>query len=101
MEWNAAEIFTQFCQIIVAGFMGTLQSPCHVHIQEPQKMRIQSLGWEGPLEKKMATPSSILAWKISWTEEPSGLQWGHKELDKTEWLSTQMLLTTHKFLSIL
>ena len=35
---------------------------------------IQSLGWEDPLEKEMATHSSILAWKIPWTEEPGGLQ---------------------------
>ena len=33
----------------------------------------QSLGQEDPLEKEMATPSSILAWKIPWTEEPDGL----------------------------
>ena len=35
---------------------------------------VQSLGWEDPLEKEMATHSSILAWKISWTEKPGGLQ---------------------------
>ena len=34
----------------------------------------QFLGWEGPLEKEMAAHSSILAWRISWTEEPGGLQ---------------------------
>ena len=34
---------------------------------------VRSLGWEDPLEKKMATHSSILAWKISWTEELGGL----------------------------
>ena len=39
-----------------------------------QETRVQSLGWEDPLEKEMATHSSILAWKISWTEEPGGLQ---------------------------
>ena len=39
-----------------------------------QEMRVQFLGWEDPLEKKMATHSSILAWRIPWTEEPSGLQ---------------------------
>ena len=39
-----------------------------------QETSIQSLGWEDPLEKGMATHSSILAWKIPWTEEPSGLQ---------------------------
>ena len=39
-----------------------------------QEAQVQSLGWEDPLEKEMATHSSILAWKISWTEEPGGLQ---------------------------
>ena len=34
----------------------------------------QSLGWEDPLEKRMASYSSILAWKIPWREEPGGLQ---------------------------
>ena len=40
-------------------------------MQEPW---VQLLGLEDPLEKKMATHSSILVWKIPWTEEPSGLQ---------------------------
>ena len=39
-----------------------------------KKTRVQSLGWEDPLEKGMATDSSILAWKIPWTEKPAGLQ---------------------------
>ena len=39
-----------------------------------QETRVRSLGWEDPLEKEMATYSSILAWKISWTQEPGGLQ---------------------------
>ena len=38
-----------------------------------QEMRVQSLGWEDPLEKGMAGHSNILAWKIPWTEEPNGL----------------------------
>ena len=46
---------------------------------------VQFLGQEGPLEKGLATHSSILIWKISWTEEPAGYSpWGHKELDMTE-----------------
>ena len=36
--------------------------------------QVQSLGWEDPLEKEMATHSSILAWKIPWMEEPGRLQ---------------------------
>ena len=39
-----------------------------------QETQDQFLGWEDPLEKEMATHSSILAWKISWTEESGGLQ---------------------------
>ena len=47
-----------------------------------------SLDWEDPLEKEMATHSSILTWKIPWTEEPGGLQSMHcKELDTTEQLT--------------
>ena len=43
-------------------------------MQETQEMWVQLLGQEDPLEKKMATHSSILTWEILWTEEPGGLQ---------------------------
>ena len=51
-----------------------------------RETQVQSLGQEDLLEKEMATHSSILAWKIPWTEEPGRLHspWGHKELDTTE-----------------
>ena len=39
-----------------------------------RETQVQSLGWEALLEKEMAPHSSTLAWKISWTEEPGGLQ---------------------------
>ena len=39
-----------------------------------QETRVQSLGWEDPLEKEMAVHSSILAWESPWTEEPGRLQ---------------------------
>ena len=61
-----------------------------------QETQNGSLDWEDPLEKGMATRSSILTWRIPWTEEPGGLHlWGHKESDMTEQLtlSTLMLLT--------
>ena len=54
-------------------------------MQKAQEVRVGSLGQEDPLEKEMATRSSILAWEIPWTEEPVGCgPWGHKELDMTE-----------------
>jgi len=37
-----------------------------------QETQVQPLGWEDPLEKEMTTHSSVLAWKIQWTEEPDG-----------------------------
>ena len=55
-------------------------------VKNPPSVRetwIQSLGWEDTLEKGLATHSSILAWKISWTVYP----WGFKESDTTEQLS--------------
>ena len=55
--------------------------------------QVQSLDWEDPLEKGMETHSSILAWKVPWTEEPGRLQsWGRKETDTTEHTHTQPLL---------
>ena len=51
-----------------------------------QETQVRSLGREDPLEKEIATHSSILTWKIPWTEEPGGLYspWGREELDTTE-----------------
>ena len=52
---------------------------------------VQSLDWEDPLEKGMATHSSILAWRIPWTEGPGGLQYmAHKESDTTERLTLSL-----------
>ena len=48
-------------------------------------MRVSPLDWEDPLKEEKATYSSILAWKIPWTEEPGGYSpWGCKESDTTE-----------------
>ena len=58
-----------------------------------QEIWVQSLGQEDILEKGMATHSSILAWRIPWTEEPGGLQsWSLKELDTTEQLTLLITL---------
>ena len=50
-----------------------------------QETWVWFLGWDDPVEKEMATHSSILAWRISWVEEPGGLQsMGSHELDTTK-----------------
>ena len=55
-----------------------------------QETRVQYLDWDDPLEKEMATSSSILAWRIPWTEEPSRLVHGVTESDTTELLALSL-----------
>ena len=45
-----------------------------MNLSAMQETQVQSLSWENPPEKGMAAHSNILAWRIPWTEEPSGLQ---------------------------
>ena len=54
---------------------------CHCRRHEAQ---VQSLGWEDPLEKQMAACSSVLAWRIPWTEELGGLQSKGSQRDTAE-----------------
>ena len=56
------------------GFPGGIVLKNLLAMQETQETRVGSLGWEEPLEKEMATQSSIVAQRIPWTEEPGGLQ---------------------------
>ena len=57
-----------------------------------QETWVRTLGWEDPLEKEKATHSSILAWRIPWTEEPGRLwSMGHTELDMSEQLTFSLL----------
>ena len=62
-------------------------------------MPVEDLSWDGPLEKEMTAHSSILAWRILWTEELSGLHtvWDLKELDMTEPLTQTLYLSAPEF----
>ena len=58
------------------GFLGgsvVKNLPAVQETQEKQKTQVQPLGWEDPLEEGIEAPSSILAWRIPWREEPGGL----------------------------
>ena len=59
-----------FCMMYCASLVAQLVK----NMPAVQKTWVRSLSWEDPLKKEMATHSSIFAWKISWTEEPGGLQ---------------------------
>ena len=58
-----------------------------------QEIRVRSLGLDDSLEKEMATHSSILAWKISWTEEPGGLQSMVLQRLRHDWATNPYLLS--------
>ena len=62
-----------------------------------QEISVPSLGWENPLEKEMAPHSSILAWEIPWTEEPSGLQ----SMGSHDWATKEQLIHYIPILNIL
>ena len=52
-----------------------------------QQTQVQSLGWEDPLDEGLATHSSILVWRIPWTEEPGGLQFMGLQRVRHNWLA--------------
>ena len=54
-------------------FQASLVAQMVKYLPTVQETQVRSLSWEDPLEKRMATHSSILAWRIPWTEEPGGL----------------------------
>ena len=56
----------------------------HLPMQETQETQVQSPGQEAALEKEMATPFSILAWKTPWTEEPGRLQSEESQRGRTQ-----------------
>ena len=74
----------QHLNVTSTGSKSSLVAQLVKNLPAMQETRVQFLGWENPLEKEMATHSTILAWKIPWTEEPGGLQsTGSKESDTT------------------
>ena len=70
--------------------MNSLVTQTAKNLPAMQETRVRPLGWEKPLEREIATHSSILAWEIPRTEEPGSYSyspWGHKESDTTERLT--------------
>ena len=67
------------------------------HKPHEKRMQVQFLGQEDPLEKKMATHSSILSWKILWAEEPGGLQ--SMGLQKSQILLSTQTIDVYIFMS--
>ena len=79
-EWPRVVLYNSIYRIIRASLIAQLVKNLHA----VQETWVRYLGREDPLEKEMATHSSILAWRIPWTEEPGRLQsLGSQESDTT------------------
>ena len=78
LEMPSSEVFRN---TFVSGLPGaSLVAQMVKHLPAVQEAQVQSLGQEDPLEKGMATHSSILAWRIPWTEEPGRLHMGSQRV---------------------
>ena len=64
-----------------------------------QETQVWSLGWEDPMEKEMATHSSILSWRIPWTEEPGGLQSMGSQRVGHDWATKTFTCTSFRALA--
>ena len=71
-QWRKETLFKQFVGTI--GWVYDLVAQILKSLPAMRETWVQSLCWEDPLDNEMATHSSILAWKIPWTEEPGRLQ---------------------------
>ena len=70
-------------EVICKGSSGLSGGSVVKNLPAMQETQVQSLGWDDPLEEEKANHSSILAWKIPWTEETRSMG-SSKELDRTE-----------------
>ena len=91
--WNYHEIWSPAEQDKASLVAQTVKN-----LPAMQKTWVWSLGGKDSLEKGMATQSSVLAWRIPWTEEPGGLSspWVHKKSDMTEWLTTNIFTSAEE-----
>ena len=67
-------LFLNFIELLIENVRASLIAQLEKNLPPMQETWVQSLGWEDPLEKEMATHSSTVAWKTPWTEEPGRLQ---------------------------
>ena len=76
--WIYGSLLAKWCLYFLIHYQGwlwtSLEDQMVKNLPPIQETRIQFLGWEDPLEMEMATHTSILVWRISWREEPGGLQ---------------------------
>ena len=89
--------YTAFPSRPIGGFPNGSAVKNSSVLQETQETWLQSLGWEDLLEERMATHSSILAWRIPWTEETSGLQSIESQSVRHNWVTKHNTIVWEKF----
>ena len=91
MYWVCQKVLRFFYTILWVSLVAQMVK----NLPAVRETWVQSLGWEGPLEKGMATHSNILAWRIPWKRSLVGYSpWGHRESDTNELLTLSHNLHT-------
>ena len=97
LHWQAGSLpQAPFGKPLYRIWVASLVAQLVKNLPAVQETWIWSLGWEDPLENEMATHSSILAWKIPWTEEPGRLQSMGSQRVGHDWASNLNLDTVHE-----
>ena len=95
-RWGAVMTHQENPRLQVPATGASLVAQSVKRLPAGRETRVPSLAWEDPLEKAVATHSSILAWKISWTEEPGGLQSMGLQRVGHSWATTYLFPTCRK-----
>ena len=93
-----SKMISQWNKGVTKGAMwASLVAQMVKHLPAMRETQVRFLGWEDPLEKEMATHSSVLAWKIPWTEEPGRLQSMGLQRVRHDWATSHKGATAQKF----
>ena len=95
-KWAQKWIFFFFLQSPQIRIGASLVAQRLKRLPAMKETWVRSLGWEDPLEKEMATHSSILAWRIPWTEEPGGLQSTGSPRVRHDWVTSLSFFLSDK-----
>ena len=98
VSFSMSHFFTSGCQITGASVSASLVAQRLKHLPAMWETQVRSLGQEDPLEKEIATHSSILAWRITWTEEADGLQSMGSQRVRHDWVTSLSLSVSASFL---
>ena len=97
-QWMNVDFFLLFFDSVSESFGASLVAQTVKSLPTMQETWVQSLGQEDPLEKEMATHSSIPAWEIPWTKEPGGLQSMGSQRVRHDWVTLLHFTSLQKVL---